>query len=240
MRISEIKQLTDSKKIKTIICKEFWDNPVFREPLSAYKKESCDIHNVFAIIVNTFIQFADDNPTDISLNDYKKSIKTISRILYGNSYYWAEGTRFEDDLHRENERQERIKQRLLNQERLKPLYSQLHLNPKHKPDILKLVSYRTEIVDSICLVDFRDITRENLYQICYKVLVSIILDNKGKYNDFAILRCTSYFATGDEYDWADKAGYPREMIPFYHNNSEGLEQGRNDIEEQLGGNRETI
>ena len=98
MRISEIKNLTEDRKVKSILS-FLWDTEEFSNPLKAYHNTDCTIENVYNLVKEVYL-----NMPDSVHNKYKREISRLSKILYGDAFYWTIGTIWEE---------ERIKHKLM-------------------------------------------------------------------------------------------------------------------------------
>lgn len=199
MRISEIKQIvTDEKVLKCIKC-DFWEDEYYRRALSN-EKYAIDVDSIYAVLKNAYImllnntkQSAEEKP----LFAHSKKIRRLSKLIYGDSLFWAQGTEWEGAIARRNNH-------TLIQERhdtINFLYERLNLRKKsNNLDIVyltaKCVIFYDEVVSSEKSTN-KIYTLIDLYNHFERIALETLDERKLSYLEYKAIKSAAYLAFKD-------------------------------------------
>ena len=205
MKISEIKKCFDTQK--AIYCvKAFWDDYSFYEALS-HSQSQPTAENVYKIIRDVFLKILEreeQSPEEKKENKRRKrDLKSLSKQLYGNAYYWAKGTQWEYYEHQFQERNERRE----TYEKLFFLYERLsisHIN--HRYDIVYQIAHAKPFYEAIINREQTNTIKnaEELYDCMENVMLDILNTEDWKQQYFYIMDNISNITYHDKNYWISK------------------------------------
>ena len=201
MRIGEIKRLFPELKCKIIISR-LWDIDDYKKALGRYDNEPCTVHDIYDVIVSVFLGLLDRSSEDIdedTIKSQKRDIKTLSKMIYGEAYYWTIGTEY---YRQHQQRKQKIVEREKRVEQLAPLYKKLSLSKGKSKDVIEIIAKDEELCAKIMESSDKVASRMDLFQICQEVLVPRIKSGEYHYRDYWIMNSTSYLAFRSRENWA--------------------------------------
>ena len=206
MRISEIKRLTDKRRVRKIIT-YLWEFDSFRSALSYFHKADCTIHDIYDVIVNTFFRLLDEDSQSEKIILFRREIQNLSKALYGNPAAWAAGTKWEEEANAsvaQAEEKRRIKHE--RREQLEKLYDMLSLEKVGNRDIIRLIILDYELFFAVLAKSEEGLTRCKLYDICEEILLPRIINDSFVWRDYYILCMASAIAFKNWRYWAESNG----------------------------------
>lgn len=196
MRISEIKQTITDEKVLHCIKNDFWEDELYRKPLEK-EKSLHDTDAIYLVIKNTYLNLLECSENRYSLTNHNKKIRRLSKLIYGDSAYWAKNTSWEAT---ETKRKEKI---LINEKNknISFLYKRLGLKKTNNNfDIVHLISKSDDFYDEILKCETLQSPINNineLYEHYESLALRLLNVRKLTYTEYRIMKSVSYLAFHD-------------------------------------------
>jgi hypothetical protein len=208
MRISEIKNCFADKRIQQCISHGFWENEWFRLELEQAVGEVSPDY-VYSVIRETYLALLDDST--IAYKEERrcrKDLNRLSKLMYGQKYYWARGTKWED-------RMETIAILSRRHEELFFLYERLdarRINESY--DVIHKLAFDDELFSTVMGRERKQPiqSREDFFLCLEEAVMKRINNHQFSHIAYSIMNSVSCLAYSDASYWITKNNLDREEI----------------------------
>lgn len=209
MRISELKALTDNRKIR-LAFSDFWEIQYFCDFLSNYHGE-CELNALYSALREEALKRFQDK--SLSKQERKKTGKAMKGLcigLFDDKDYWIHGTSIET---RRKEIASRPERQQKAHDELCFMYERFDLKELRKgQDMTWLLVFAPNLCEVVLNKESAGQlnTWRDLYDCCMPIAIALLKNSAIKYPEYWIMYTISKRAFDNPYYWLESNGFKQE------------------------------